>query len=242
MINFLRKNILTSCFSNSKDKSQKNGHLYIHYINWEALELISGFNAGRIMQQKKPYPVVVASAIDRENLLKLREELKSMEPKLIFENNHVDLPRIADNYLAGKILINNKQSFEPEVVHTVRTLAGINEPILSATYKAIEEMEVKVGLAKLTVKDKLYLLGHGRGGCNVVIDDSLIHERSIKEYALKLKEANLSKKIRDIRATWCESASHKTHTIEVAIPPLRLLKGYTSRGFFSRKLIPAQKL
>lgn len=242
MINFLRKNILTSCCNKANDGSQKNGHLYIHYYNWEGLELISGFNAGRILQRKKPYPVIVAAVADQENLFKLRDELRSIDPKLIFENHHTGLPRIIDNYLAGKILLDDQQSFDPEMLQHVRVLAGVNEPVLIATYHAIEAMEVTVGLAKLTNQDKLYLLGHGRGGFDSVTDGNNGHKWKIKEYAMQLKAAHLSKQIHDIRVMWCESANHKTHIKEVAIPPLRLLKKNAQRSFFRKKLIPAQKL
>lgn len=63
-------------------KVQKNGFLYIHYCNWDALEQIIGFNAKRILRQKTTYPVLVPYHSNKEKLLNLRNSLLYALPNL----------------------------------------------------------------------------------------------------------------------------------------------------------------
>jgi hypothetical protein len=228
--------------NNTSGKPQKNGYLYVHYQNWDALRQIIGFNANRILREKAPYPVLVASQSDKEKLFQLRESLLYGLPDLP-TLAYIDFYGLKFSTLSIKFL--NLPGFRTfnEVIKRILSLMGFDNVIKTgrqihqALYTATKSMEVEVGLADLGADDKLYLLGHGAAGMDGVSDASDMHGyTTMEEYALQLKKANLSRAIRDIRATWCESGDH---TPAASFAPEQTNDPIDA---FNRKLTPAQML
>lgn len=215
-------------------RPQKNGYLYIHYHNLDAIHNIAGFNATRIMRRKNPYPVLVATEAEKNALLSVREYIRTSVSPISQGTTARQSMMIVDIYKIGKSLIQNNQSV-PQPLET-------KQKIFIAVYRAVENLEVSVGLSNLGINDKLYLLGHGSGGVDIVgsIDDSA-YNCTMQQYAQILQDNNLSKQIRDLRAVWCESANHQSTLKRVILPPLKM---QWPQANFSDVLsiIPAQAL
>lgn len=217
--------------------AQKNGYLYIHYYNLDAMNSIAGFNARQILRGKCPYPVLVASETEKQTLLTIRKDMRSREGAIPQGRPESQTMRGVAQYLFGKFILEKNPQFDPSF--------EIIKKIALAIYSAVENLEVRVGLSQLTADDKLYILGHGLGGKDLVRSrDDNAYDCSMKQYAQKLKEVNLSKSIRDLRVVWCESANHETALKKIRVPPLQAQptqRNYTN-FFLWKKMIPAKAL
>lgn len=187
---------------------QKDGYLYIHYHNFDAMHYIAGFNARRFLRGKTLYPVLVESEEIKERFLSMRETLRSRTEVLDEDKPEANRAVIIENYIDGRGI--------KRIPRERRYRAVVNK----AVYKAVENLDIRIGgLARLKENDKLYLLGHGTGGSDTVGtqgNDDL--DMNMKQYAQHLKQSSLSKSLQDMRAVWCESGNYRSH-LKIEIEP-----------------------
>lgn len=196
-----------------KGNVKKNGYLYIHYYDVEAISLIAAFNARRLANKKRPYAVLVKSEVEKRALEDSKTRFFSGVKR------HTPGP--------GRRMT-SKIQYHP---------IGIENPEIR---EALKQTTILSGrFSTLGPADKLYILGHGANGKHIVIGGSQGKGFiEIRELVWNLKEAKLSKEIRDIRLDICESADHVKLT---AFSELTSYK-YYFKSFFDGRTSAAQAL
>lgn len=211
---------------------KKNGYLYIHYHDSDAIKIIMTFNARRIAKSKRPYPVQVESFFEKHKLehTKIRiirgEEMLSVERLINGKLSNEQTPiTLHDQYHQGKTCwpMSDEKRYRlvKKLSHSEKSRDSMQRNI--NIYMAFEQTQIiPYKLSDLRENDKLYILGHGKAGIpklgSGLGTSENLHIRDIVE---KLKNSGLSKAIRDIRINGCESADEST---------MSTFKNYTAGG------------
>lgn len=226
---------------------QKNGKLYIHYHDHDAINLLVAFNSRRIAKGKNPYPVLVESDNERQALLNTMQKIITGE-RLVTERTLVNGAEVTNEkphilfkqYKLGEELSSVPEEVKAGFYRDIPQQTAFNSLKSESIYKAIRQMDIQAGgLSRLTVDDKLYLLGHGAAGMPVVASQEAVTDMlSIPDLVTRLKNAGLSKEIRDIRTNWCESAD------PISLSSFSDLSSliYKVKKFLSKKVAPAKTL
>ncbi|SEL49289.1 hypothetical protein SAMN04487787_1124 [Kosakonia sacchari] len=189
------------------NKMPKQGYLYIPFAAEDLVDQSLGLNLLRHLKGKRLYPLIAPNQkilIEMERLraveiTKLTEQINTISDKL------QDVDKTLKNE-AGWNAETLRNRVSPEVFDTFTT--GIAR--LSQQLSVLKKMSfIHKPLSQLSsVRDKLYILGHGAAGRNILAADqaATLGQMTAKSLAEQLHACGLPKTFSDLRITACFSA------------------------------------
>lgn len=185
----------------------KQGYLYIPFSANDLIDQGLGLNLLRHLKGKSLYPLMAPNQKIKIEMEKLRAE------EIIKLTNQINT--ISDKLRQVDIGLKNGPDWSAETLRNVIS-EDIFDPFVNSIAKFSQQLSVlkrmvftNKPMCNLSAKnDKLYILGHGGAGMNVLAADVAMTQGYITAEMLaeQLKNGRLPKTFRDIRITACYSA------------------------------------
>ncbi|NOJ23248.1 hypothetical protein [Vibrio coralliilyticus] len=201
--------VTTSNLSMTSSQS-KQGAIYAPFAAEDIVTQALGRNLPRASQGKELYPLISRSDQDKATLEQHRnEQIADLSKHIQFDNKineivqNTGATRDEIRQLMGPDLFDKGMSADLRFKQEVDVLKRLD----------IQSNEGQQQLSKLQAgKDKLYIVGHGGAGMNILAADQACAQGKVTagDLASQLREGGLPKSFNDIRVTACYSADTKS--------------------------------
>jgi len=187
--------------------ASKQGYIYIPFAAQDLVDQSLGINLIRHLKGKAQYPLIVPS----QNVLLEMEKLRSAEViKLTTQINEVsDLLQGVDGILKNEGDW-NAETLRNRISHDTYDSFVTSIARLSQQLSVLKQMNFSRKLLShlSPERDKLYVIGHGGAGLDLLAADEAVTQghMSAKTLARQMEAGGLPKAFRDIRITACYSA------------------------------------
>ncbi|MCL9781323.1 hypothetical protein M9194_07775 [Vibrio sp. S4M6] len=236
--------VTTSNLSISSPRS-KQGAIYAPFAAEDIITQALGRNLPRVSKGKELYPLISRSDQDKalleqhrhEQILDLSKGIQSSDDKINKLVQTTGLTRDEIRQLIGPELFGQGINAVLRLKQQVDVLKRLD----------IQSNEGQQQLSKLQAgKDKLYIVGHGGAGKNVLAADQACSQGMVTagDLANQLREGGLPKSFDDIRVTACFSADSKSpesfHPRDLQRAALPTTQGTGFLGLFGPKEVKGE--
>ncbi|CAI1993571.1 hypothetical protein SERMPA_00120 (plasmid) [Serratia marcescens] len=184
----------------------KQGYIYLSFIALDMVEQSLGYNLPRAEKGKPLYPVIVPDDSAKEKIEQLRsdkvKELEASYNKSYGLLNELRLMGLSEDDIFKQLGPELHQDLIKGMANNLRDLTVLT----SIIYKSNQGGRV---LSQLRAPaDKLYVMGHGGAGMDILAADQAVKQGKVTsgELARQLARGGLPKAFSDIRVTACFSA------------------------------------
>ncbi len=188
-------------------KMPKQGYLYIPFAAEDMIHQSLGLNLLRHLKGKELYPLIAPNQNIRNEMLKLRTaEIANLEAQINIASDKLqevdthlkDEAGWSADTLRNTLSADTFDKFTTSIARLSQQLSVLQN--MSFIHKPLSQLSC--------IRDKLYILGHGTAGGDILAADeaATLGQMTAKTLAAQLHASGLPKTFRDIRVTACYSA------------------------------------